>query len=78
MVKGLKARGAFEINIRWKSNQLSNASIKSLAGGKCVIRTAMPVMIKGADARLAKDHRGYLLSIHTVKGKTYQLVAIDK
>jgi alpha-L-fucosidase 2 len=37
-VKGLKARGNFEIDIFWEENKLKSLTIKSLSGGKCRIR----------------------------------------
>ena len=78
IVKGLKARGAFEIAMQWKNNQLSNATIKSLNAGKCIIRTSVPMIIKGMDAKPVKDDHGYLLTINTIKGQLYQLVASEK
>lgn len=37
-VKGLKARGAFEININWENSKVKFIEIKSLAGNKCNLR----------------------------------------
>jgi alpha-L-fucosidase 2 len=37
-VKGLKARGNFEVDIYWTDGKLSQVSIKSLSGGKAKIR----------------------------------------
>lgn len=76
IVKGLKARGAFEVNIQWKDHQFTNAAITSLNGGKCVIRTPVPVMVKGMPVKSVKDGNGYLLSFNTVKGRIYQLMAM--
>jgi len=36
-VKGLKARGGYEVNIKWKNDELLNAEIYSERGGKCRI-----------------------------------------
>jgi alpha-L-fucosidase 2 len=37
-VSGLIARGAFELEMSWKNNQLQTVKIISKAGGKCIVR----------------------------------------
>jgi len=44
-IKGLKARGNFEVDIRWEKGTLTQAKIKSNLGGSCRILTAVPVKI---------------------------------
>ncbi|MFT4072218.1 MAG: glycoside hydrolase family 95 protein [Dysgonamonadaceae bacterium] len=77
-ISGLKARGNFEVDMQWNKHQLEEATIKSVIGGKCVLRTSVPVRIEGATARLSKDGSYYVNSFDTEKGKSYQVKAIVK
>lgn len=45
-IKGLKARGGFEIDIEWKNSQLTKLTIKSTLGGNCRIRIAKNIHLK--------------------------------
>lgn len=51
-VSGLRARGNFEIDLRWKSGMLTQAVVHSKSGGTCRLRTAVPVVIKSAGRTL--------------------------
>lgn len=46
-IKGLKARGGFEVDIDWKDGELSGATIKSSLGGNCRLRSYVPLKGKG-------------------------------
>ncbi|MDI9871585.1 glycoside hydrolase family 95 protein [Flectobacillus roseus] len=70
-VKGLKARNGFEVAIQWKNVSLKQATIKSLVGEKCVIRTQSPVAIKGLTVKSVKDSFGYTTTFNTTKGRVY-------
>lgn len=53
-IRGIKARGNFTIDIRWKDGQLLQSKIYSALGGNCRIRTYQPVKIievKSAEAK---------------------------
>ena len=72
-VKGLKARGGFEVSMNWKGHQLKDASVRSLNGGKCVIRSAVPLIVKGTNIISHKIEKEYDLSFNSVKGQIYFL-----
>jgi alpha-L-fucosidase 2 len=77
-IKGLKARGDFEVSMSWKNHILTGAVISSMAGGICKIRTAIPITIKGVTAMPIADANGYVLSFNTEKGKVYSIVPISE
>ena len=46
-ITGLKARGGFEIDIKWINGKLSEATIYSKIGGNCRLRSYVPLQGKG-------------------------------
>jgi alpha-L-fucosidase 2 len=85
-VKGFRARGAFEVDIRWTDHRLHSATIKSLQGGICNIRAQSPFKVVGVTGSQANqprlntsekaDGQGYMLSFATTKGGTYQILPL--
>jgi alpha-L-fucosidase 2 len=72
-VKGLKARGNYELSINWKNHQLTTAVVIAKMGGPCKIRTSNPVVMKELNIKSKKDRDGYVLSFISQRGKTYHL-----
>ncbi len=75
-VKGLRARGNFEIsNLSWENGKLTAFSIKSLSGGKCRLSTttALKSSITNLDTSSTGEHIEY--SFDTKAGETYHFIA---
>lgn len=51
-IKGLRARGGFEIDITWKNGKIEKATITSTRGGNCRLRSNTP--LRGAGLKGAK------------------------
>jgi alpha-L-fucosidase 2 len=45
-VRGLRARGNFEIDIEWKSGKLIRAGVRAKSAGVCRLRSAAPVAVR--------------------------------
>lgn len=78
-VKGIIARGNFEIGMDWDKQQLVKASIKSKAGEDCVLMTKNKVKIKGVKTTQQKiranQQEFYRTSFKTKKGSEYFVLA---
>ncbi len=77
-VKGLVARGGFEIEMFWKDGKLVKALITSKAGNNCKIQSAEMLVVKDVASTLTNtmlfNSKQYIQSFKTVVGKTYELV----
>lgn len=79
-VSGLKARGNFEIAMAWNDGKLSEATIRSLAGQDCRVRTSVPFVVKQGEKEVATSSpvmsggkEYYEASLATVSGLLYKL-----
>ena len=53
-VRGLRARGGFEVSLEWAAGRLLTAQIQSRLGGVCRVRTRVPVGVDGVTARTSR------------------------
>ena len=68
-VKGLVARGGFEIDIDWKNGKLTKAVVRSRHGGVCKLRSNTPLKSKG----LKRDKQPGIYTLTTKAGGEYVL-----
>lgn len=79
-VSGLKARGNFEIGMKWQQGSLSQATILSNKGNECKLRTSAPVTVKLGRKEIATSSpvtshgkEYYETVFATTSGETYQV-----
>ncbi len=72
-VKGLKARGGFEVAMAWEQGKLKSTSILSMNGGTIRIRSA--VALKGDRMKSSRYKGYYIYDIKTKKGQLIKLQA---
>jgi alpha-L-fucosidase 2 len=74
-VKGLRARGGFEVDIAWHDGKLTEVAIRSNSGATCVLRAGMPVTIT-VDAMNPESTQveDGVISFPTESGKVYRVL----
>jgi hypothetical protein len=78
-IKGIRARGAFEVDMKWTEGKLVEALIHSHQGSDCILRANMPVDVEqgGKKVRVQAMEDG-AVSFPTEAGEQYQVKPIAK
>lgn len=66
-IKGLRARGGFEVDIQWAEGRLSNALIKASVDGVCQIRNSKRFTVNAVNAK--KEGDDFILVVKMKKGR---------
>jgi alpha-L-fucosidase 2 len=51
-VNGLRARGGFTVDMSWAGSKLEKAGIISVAGGKCAVKSSVPLTVASGGKKL--------------------------
>lgn len=73
-INGLRARGGFEIDIKWSNGKIDQLEVKSLLGNTCLVRSNQKLSLKGAEKVNAERDEINSLNIYrfeTKKGESY-------
>lgn len=70
-VKGLRAKGGFEVSIKWEDGKLVCAEIKSLCSSRCRIRTNTVVSISSGGENVNSQLSDDVIEFDTEKDRTY-------
>ena len=75
-VSGLRARGGFEVGLKWTAGRLDRATLVSKLGNVCRVRSAVPLTItsQGKAVAAGKPEPG-VVEFKTASGGTYILAA---
>ena len=74
-VRGLRARGNFEVSISWGKNQLKKAEILSISGNRCRIRSSVPLLVMSGRKMIPTVKINHSLTeFGTTAGNVYEII----
>lgn len=77
-VKGLRARGGFEVSLKWKNGQVTEADIVSHLGQMCTILSSIPVLVRVGESKKKVDAASNdLIEFPTIAGEKYVLTFME-
>jgi alpha-L-fucosidase 2 len=75
-VRGLRARGGYEVDIAWNAGRIRRSEIRSTIGGVCRVRAAQPLEVasNGAAVHVTRPEPG-VVQFESAPGATYVLTS---
>jgi alpha-L-fucosidase 2 len=74
-IKGLRARGGFEVDITWKDGKLAGATIRSISGNRCRVHANEPVGATSGGKPVKTVGKENVIEFATKAGRTYSFSA---
>ena len=72
-IRGLKARGGFEVDLYWKENKLTSGVIRSLCGEPCTLSAFDEILIYANGQQVKTKQQGTLIYFETKKNAVYDI-----
>jgi len=74
VITGIRARGGFELDIKWANGKIKQLQITSILGNKCTVRCLQDLSFSGSEkVSTGRDEKNslYLYHLETVKDESY-------
>ena len=77
-VRGLRARGGFEVDLSWNDGRLVQGRLRSLSGNTCRLRSRTPVLVTvDGTATATRSLEATVVEFPTRRGSVYEFSAAD-
>ena len=76
-LRGLRARGGYEVDLAWKEGRLSQATVRSTQSGKCRLRTSAPVTVtSGGQAVRTREAEKNVIEWQAARNGVYEITPV--
>ncbi|CAM3376777.1 glycosyl hydrolase family 95 catalytic domain-containing protein [Marinicrinis lubricantis] len=76
-IRGLRARGGYEVGIEWADGELTEAAIYASISGACSIRANHPIAVYHSGVEIARSLADHAAQWHAESGNTYIVRRVD-